>query len=91
MQVLWIDSFSPPDSVTLRKLQLRGYEVVTAGTKDEAMEWIGRTGFDFILIAVPTFATADFGDLTQIRQLARTSAVVLMTFFGPSCFTSPSP
>ena len=79
MHVLWIDSSPPPDSATMRKLQLRGYEVVTAGAKREAMEWIGRTGFDLILVAVPSSATEDFGDLTQIRRLARTSAVALMT------------
>jgi len=43
------------------------------------MAWIGRNGFDFVLVAVPSSSTDDFGDLTQIRRLARTTAVVLMT------------
>jgi len=79
MQILMIDSASPPDAATLRKLQLRGYEVVTASTKHEAMDWIGRTQFDYILVAVPSSATDDFRDLSEIRRLARISSVVLMT------------
>jgi len=74
-----MDKDSPPDAATLRKLTLRGYDVVTARTKNEAMEWMGRSEFECILITVSAESTNEFADLAEIRKLSKTSALVLMT------------
>jgi len=74
-----IDKVSAPDAATLRKLTLRGFDVVSARTKNEAMDWMDRSEFDCILITVARESITDFADLAEIRKLSKTSALVLMT------------
>lgn len=74
-----IDKVFAPDAATLRKLTLRGYDVITVSTKNEAMEWMDRSEFDCILITLSGESINDFADLAEIRQLSLTSAIVLMT------------
>jgi len=79
LQILIIDKASSPDAATLRKLTLRGFDVLTVRSKNEAMEWMDRAEFDCVLITVTGESTHDFADLAEIQKLSKTSALVLMT------------
>ena len=86
MRVLIVDKTPPLNDADLRTLYLRGYEVVTAGTEAEAIDWIHGSGFDCIVVGVPESGDSDFGDLGEIRQLARACALVLVTATTAAAF-----
>jgi CheY-like chemotaxis protein len=77
MRVLFVDAFDSLSETVLQTFRIRGHELLVARSAGEALNLTAASEFDCIFLDIAT--AGDSVGLTEMRLLARRSAIVLMS------------
>ena len=80
--ILVVDDEDALRTVLSNELMNEGYEVHTAGDGDEAIEVLGKTPYDLVLLDIKMPRVNGFEVLKHIKQNQMKSKVVMLTGFA---------
>lgn len=82
MRLLVVDDEQPVRSLLRNFLQDRGYEVETAASGQQALEFVRRQSFDLVLLDLMLPGLDGLSTLKQIKAVDEQSSVLIMTGYG---------